>query len=78
MMSVEITASGDTWRAGVPIELFQGRYEIGDNLRMYDVAPDGQRFLMLKRVAEQTNASPTIVVVQHFGEELKARLPTGK
>jgi hypothetical protein len=78
MMSVAVAASGNTWRAGVPIELFRGQYEIGDNLRMYDITPDGQHFLMLKRTAEQTNASPMIIVVQSFAEELKARVPAGK
>jgi serine/threonine-protein kinase len=75
MMRVEVAASGDTWRAGIPVELFRGRYELGTAGRMYDVSADGQHFLMLKRVADQSNASPAIVVVQNFAEELKTRVP---
>jgi hypothetical protein len=38
--------------------------------RMYDVSPDGQRFLMLKPAGpDQTAAPPTLVIVQHFGED---------
>jgi hypothetical protein len=41
-------------------------------MRQYDVSPDGQRFLMLKdRDPTAGAAAPTIVVVQHWVEELK-------
>jgi hypothetical protein len=44
---------------------------------MYDVSPDGQRFLMLKPGdSDQTPLPPTLVVVQHFDEELKRLVPT--
>jgi serine/threonine-protein kinase len=45
--------------------------------RQYDVSPDGQRFLMLKRGgADQTPVAPQIVIVQHFDQELKRLVPT--
>ena len=46
--------------------------------RTYDIAPDGQRFLMLKAGggADQTAAPPQLILVQHFDEELKRLVPT--
>ena len=42
---------------------------------MYDVAPNGQRFLMVKEVAgDQQVTQPAIVVVLNWFEELKAKL----
>jgi len=46
--------------------------------RSYDVSPDGQRFLMIKDGdgTAQTAASRSIIVVQHWGEELKRLVPS--
>jgi serine/threonine-protein kinase len=78
LMSVAVETSGDAWRAKTPVQLFQGRYDTRGPtpLQMYDVSPDGQQFLMLKAAGtDQTGAPPTIVVVQHFDEELKRLVP---
>ncbi len=40
--------------------------------RTYDIAPDGQRFLMIK---EGKDATPRIIVVQNWHEELKRLVP---
>ena len=45
-----------------------------------DVSADGQRFLMLKTLAgsqtgQAQSASPSLVVVEHWTEELKQRVP---
>ena len=42
---------------------------------VYDVSPDGQRFLMLKE-GERPEAPPVEVVV-NWPEDLKRRMPTG-
>jgi hypothetical protein len=47
---------------------------------MYDIAPDGRRFLMIKpsggSASTPVATAPTsLVVVQHFDEELKRLLP---
>ena len=42
--------------------------------RTYDIAPDGQRFLMIKR--GETPAPASIIIVQHWVEELKRLVPT--
>ena len=55
-----------------------GRYvvrPVGNAYRNYDIAPDGQRFLMMKAAAGDAAGAPQIVVVQRFDEELKRLLP---
>ena len=42
--------------------------------RNYDLAPDGQRFLMLKPVESETSAPTQINVVVNCFEELKRRV----
>jgi hypothetical protein len=46
--------------------------------RTYDIAPDGQRFLMIKEGGgtDQTVAPPQIIVVQYWTEELQRLVPT--
>jgi serine/threonine-protein kinase len=39
--------------------------------RQYDVAPDGERFLMIRRVGGE--AESRLILVQNFFEELRAR-----
>jgi len=58
--------------------LFEGQYEpTAVTAANYDVLPDGQRFLMLKR-SESGQAAPThINVVLNWFEELKRRVPAG-
>ena len=72
LMRVEV-ALGPTWAATAPTKLFEGRYgaEASQTGRTFDIAPDGQRFLMIKP-ADADRAGPTsIVVVQNWTEELK-------
>jgi hypothetical protein len=43
-------------------------------VRTYDISRDGQRFLMIKNSQAQADgpSAPSIVVVQNWGEEVKA------
>ena len=77
---VPVEVSGATWNAGTPTKLFDGRYfSAGTAGRTYDVSPDGQRFLMIKAPgADAGVAAPAIIVVQHWDEELKRLVATGK
>jgi serine/threonine-protein kinase len=76
LMRVQV-ASGPAWTAGAPTRMFEGHYEsLGSLLRNYDIAADGQRFLMIKAAGNATSAPPQIVVVEHFDEELKRLVPT--
>jgi eukaryotic-like serine/threonine-protein kinase len=74
--------SGPTWSASVPEKVLDGgRYYTGTGGqagRSYDIALDGQRFLMIKPGggSDSTPSAPaSLVVVQHFDEELKRLLP---
>ena len=64
---------------GTPATLLAGRYYTGGPFsgRMYTASPDGRRFLMIKESsgADQAELPPTIVVVQHWSEELKRLVP---
>ena len=61
--------------AGRPTTLFESSYvsRVGTN---YDVAPDGQRFLMIKAVGAEGSAGNDVVLVQNWVEELKRLVPT--
>jgi Tol biopolymer transport system component len=62
-----------TW--DTPRVLFEGDYVFSDNFgRPYDVAPDGRRFLMMKRVDSSPRRSIHIVLNWH--EELERLVPT--
>ena len=74
--------SGPTFRAGNPTKLVEGGYFLSSVLRagrVYDVSPDGQRFLMIKVGGESDQTAalpPSIVIVQNWFEELKRLVPT--
>ena len=79
LLRVPVEASGATWNAGTPTKLLEGRYFTGgvSTGRTYDVSPDGQRFLMIKAPGtDATAAPPSLIVVQHWDEELKRVVPT--
>ena len=81
LMRVPVT-TGSTFSAGTPTKLFDAPYFFGPVVvgrgRTYDVSPDGQRFLMIKEgsVADESAPSARLVLVQHWFEELKRRVPT--
>jgi serine/threonine-protein kinase len=60
-----------TFAHGRPRKLFEGRYALGDvknDTRAYDVAPDGQRFLMLRPETEPSTGADLKVVVNWYDE----------
>ena len=73
--SVGLTASAFT--ASAPSRLETTAYTTTGVWRSYDISPDGQRFLVLKENANDTQASelPGFVVVQNWVEELKRLVP---
>jgi eukaryotic-like serine/threonine-protein kinase len=76
LMAVRAEPRGPKWSAGSTVKVVEGPY-MTRSLRdkpTYDVSPDGKRFLMVKQPANQ--ASPQIVVVQNWQEELKRLVPT--
>jgi len=78
MMAVEITTQGG-FAVGKPHMLFERQYVRTEAFHVprYDVSPDGQRFLMLKPVEQETAAPTQINVVLNWTEELKRLVPTG-
>ncbi len=78
MMAVEITMQPG-FSAGKPKVLFEGKYQpTPATFPNYDVAADGQRFLMLKPSEPEAAAPTQINIALNWFEELKRRVPTAK
>jgi serine/threonine-protein kinase len=78
LMSVPVKR-GTTWSAGPPTTLIDTAYFRGgggSDSRMYDVSADGKRFLMIKQEIPANQPPTRVVVVRHWLEELKRRVPT--
>ncbi|HMB81522.1 MAG TPA: hypothetical protein VKI43_15690, partial [Vicinamibacterales bacterium] len=77
LFRVPVEANDATWNAGTPVKLLEARYYAASNAagRMYDISPDGQRFLMIK-TPDSNGAQSAIILVQHWDEELKRLVPT--
>ena len=73
MMVVDIWTE-PTFSAGRPRVLFEGQSMNLPFLVNYDVAPDGQRFLILKEGGQDLEATQIHVVLNWF-EELKQQVP---
>jgi serine/threonine-protein kinase len=81
IMSVSLGQGG--FKPGAVTKLFEGRYSFSNLAgttgagRTYDASADGQRFLMIKDSAgsENVSASPRIIVVLNWTEELKRLVP---
>ena len=81
LMQVPVVATGTAWSSRTPIRLFEWPYYVGINSgRSYDVSADGQRFLMIKSGpgSEDTEARPSLVVVQNWFDELRRLVPVEK
>ena len=80
-VAVSVETSGETFGWGTPVRILDRFPEDGQiNLRSYDVAPDGRRFLALREApASTTTTDPAhVVVVLNWTEELKVKLPVGR
>jgi Tol biopolymer transport system component len=75
VMAVSIKTEPE-FTAGPPRVLFEGRYEEGELhvIQNYDLAPDGQRFVMIKR-SEPDRGPTQLNVVLNWFEELNRRVP---
>ncbi len=72
-------ARGPSWAATTPTLVVKEGYFTNPNWwgRSYDISPDGQRFLMIKEGGADGTAAPaSIIVVQHWVEELKRLVST--
>jgi eukaryotic-like serine/threonine-protein kinase len=74
LMSVGIEP-GPTWRSTATTQLMKPESIIrpgGNPGRVYDISPDGQRFLIIKEPRDSP-ASSSLVVAEHFDEELRSK-----
>jgi eukaryotic-like serine/threonine-protein kinase len=75
LIGVPVQTSGPTFRIGGAAKVFDMKYAEPNPSRHYDVSRDGRRFLMLKTSAADPNTTPaSIIVVEHWLEESKARV----
>ena len=78
MMAVDM-ASAERFAAGRPRELWNApavQYPTGLRGRVYDVMPDGKRFVMIQQQDDASQPPIThIVLVQNWVEDLKRLLP---
>jgi len=78
-VGVERAAS---WVAATPTPVIEpGHLTTSPNFgAMFDVTPDGQRFVMIKQHEATPETAPpvSVVVVQHWAEELKRLAPAGR
>jgi serine/threonine protein kinase len=75
MMVVTVSTNPD-FSPAAPVLLFEGRYDVdplGNDTRNYDVTPDGQRFLMIRR---DDDPERQLNVVLNWFQELKRLVPT--
>jgi Tol biopolymer transport system component len=70
MMAVTVTTR-PTLSFGQPRPLFTGRYSMNAPARGYDVAADGQRFLLLQERERTPDVVTGMTVVQNWIEELR-------
>jgi serine/threonine-protein kinase len=77
IMAVEVQASS-AFRAGQPRALFElpSVKPAGAFGSVWDVAPDGKRFLVIKTPESQATGTK-LQVVENWFEELRRRIPTG-
>jgi len=76
-LTAGVKERGPSWAATTSTPLIKEGYVTvpgGNPGRTYDISPDGQRFLLIK--AEPAATPITLIVVQHFDEELKRLVPT--
>ena len=76
LMRVPVEA-GQAFSAGTPTPLFEeGAYLFLAPQKAYDLAPEGQRFLMLKEGNARGNPDDSVIVVQNWFQELKRLVPS--
>jgi len=74
LMAVPVIGLTGAWRSGAPVKLFATRYFGGDGgqpARQYDVAADGQHFLMIEDASDGAPARPNLTIVLNWLDELK-------
>jgi eukaryotic-like serine/threonine-protein kinase len=69
LMAVDVKTDGPPFTAGIPKPLFEANFRPGNWSSIYTVTADGQRFLAITDIVEQS--IPPITVVTNWAAELK-------
>jgi serine/threonine-protein kinase len=79
LVSVQVSTEG-AFQIGEEQVLFPaGRYSANSLHPRYDVSPDGQRFVMLRRPAQAEDAAPPrMIMIQNFFSELEEKMGGGR
>ena len=77
LMGSKVRTAGAVWSSDPPMKLLEPGYWSLARLigRNFDVSPDGKRFLVVTS-PQDTGNRPELVVVQHWEEELRSRVPS--
>jgi len=75
LMAVPIETE-PTFVPGNPAGVFEGNYVGYTPGRAYDVAPDGERFLMIKQAGLEEGSAQELILVQNWFQELERLVPT--
>jgi Tol biopolymer transport system component len=73
-MMVVPVQTNPTFSAGAPRVLFQGRYGLTANVRGYDIAPNGRRFIMVQQKERPAMRLSSLIIVQNWIDELKQKM----
>ena len=70
-------STGDTFQRGTPRRLFAVPQYYEGPMYSWDISPDGQKFLMVKRVeaAGDVPLADDMIVIQNLDQELLERVP---
>jgi serine/threonine-protein kinase len=75
-MAVVPVPAGTSFTYGKPQPLFDASVYWGRVGQAFDISPDGKRFLMIKTATNGAiETHPSIIVVSHWFDEVKARMP---
>jgi eukaryotic-like serine/threonine-protein kinase len=72
LMTSKVRTAGAAWSSDPPVKLLEPGYWSLTPLRNFDVSPDGKRFLVVTPVERD---QPELIVVQHWDQELRSRVP---
>ena len=75
MMVVPVTTDAEAFAHGAPSRLFELSTSASAGVRMFDVAPDAQRFLVTTDLSAEATRLPQINVVLNWFEELNRLVP---
>jgi eukaryotic-like serine/threonine-protein kinase len=74
LMSVPVSGTARAFTSSIPTRLFAGSFSGAGRDSSFDVAPDGQRLVMIK--SDEASALRQLTIVQNRFDDLKRLAPT--